>query len=177
MEELIAKRYAKSLMDIAKDGELQKDLEVLRGLAKSMQDAKVAQLVSSPLVANSKKFELIVEPLKDKMSQNLYKLLEVMSEHNRLPLIAKVVDYLDYEIKLAGKSFEGVVSSDGTLKKDDIRKLEDTLSNYTGYSIKLNNSGQKIDGIKVEVEDLGIELSYSKERVKADLLAFIEQGL
>ena len=177
MEELIAKRYAKALMELSDSKSLQKDVMVLKALSSSMREKSINELVISPLISNDKKFEVVVEPLKNKMSDKLYKLLSVMSSHGRLSLIPKLSEYLEYEIKRAENSYEGVISSDGTVKRGEIAKLEKRLSEYTGATIKLVNSGNKIDGIKVEVEDLGIELSYSKDRVKADLLAFIEQGL
>ena len=177
MEELIAKRYAKALMELSDNKSLQNDINILNGLSSTMKEKSVNELVISPLVSNDKKFEILVEPLKNKIDDKLYKLLLVMSIHGRLSLVPKVSEYLEYEMKRAENSFEGVISSDGTVKRDDITKLEKRLSEYTGAIIKLKNSKNKIDGIKVEVEDLGIELSYSKERVKADLLAFIEQGL
>ena len=177
MEELIAKRYAKALMELSDSKSLEADVAALKSLSSKIEESDVKEIVVSPLVSNDKKFELLVEPLKSKLDDKLYKLLAVMSSHGRLSLLPKVVEFLEYEMKRASNSFEGTISSDGTVIRDDIVKLEKRLEDYTGSKIKLKDSGVKIDGIKVEVDDLGIELSYSKDRVKADLLAFIQQGL
>ena len=177
MEELIAKRYAKALMEISDSKNLEADIAALKNLSSEMEDKNVKEIVVSPLISNDKRFELLVEPLKEKLDDKLYKLLAVMNSHGRLSLLPKVVELLEYEMKRTKNSFEGTVSSDGTVKREDIVKLEKRLADYTGSNIKLKESGTKIDGIKVEVDDLGIELSYSKDRVKADLLAFIQQGL
>ncbi len=177
MEELIAKRYAKALMDISDESALKADVESLKKLASTVNEKDVKELVVSPLISNDKKFSILVEPLKGKIGDKLYRLLSVMSSHGRLSLIPSVAEFLEYEMKKVTNSFEGTLLSDGSIKRGDIAKLEKSLSDYTGANIKLINGKEKIDGIKVEVEDLGIELSYSKERIKADLLAFIQQGL
>ena len=177
MEELIAKRYAKALLDVSNNKDLQGILEELKALSESLSSKKIAEAVSNPLISNESKFKTLILPLKDKMNKNLFRLVEIMSENGRLSLIPTLRDILEFEIKKRGNRFEGTIESDGTLKRADITKLEKRLSEYTGAKISLKEIAKDRDGLKVEVEDLGIELSYSKERVKADLLAFIEQGL
>jgi len=177
MEELIAKRYAKALLDISDEKSLETILEELNALSESLSSKEIADAISNPLISNESKFETLILPLKDKMDKNLFRLVEIMSENGRLSLIPTLKDILEFEIKKRGNKFEGSIESDGTLKAEDIKKLEDRLSEYTGAQISLKEIAKDKDGLKVEVEDLGIELSYSKERVKADLLAFIEQGL
>ena len=115
--------------------------------------------------------------MKGKIDEKLYRLLEIMSENGRLDLVPELASILEYERKLASKSFVGKIESDATLADEDIKRLEKRLSEYSGAKIVLEKGAQREDGLRVEVEDLGIELSYSKERVKADLLAFIQQAL
>jgi len=177
MEELIAKRYAKALLDIVNESELDTILEELKALSESLSNKEIADAISNPLISNESKFETLIAPLKDKMDKNLFRLVEIMSEHGRLSLIPTLKGIVEFEIKKRSNRFEGYIESDGTLEAEDIKKLEDRLSEYTKAQISLKEISKEKDGLKVEVEDLGIELSYSKERVKADLLAFIEQGL
>ncbi len=76
--ELIAKKYAKVLIDIENAKSLNEDLKVLKALSDALENREVAEVVNSPLRHNSKKFELFIEPLKSKMGKNLYKLLKLM---------------------------------------------------------------------------------------------------
>jgi len=57
--------------------------------------------------------------------------------------------------------------------------LEESLKKYTGGStIKLKQTQSDYDdGIKVAVEDLGIEVNFSKQRVKEQLIDFITKSL
>jgi len=63
------------------------------------------------------------------------------------------------------------------LSCDDIAKLESSLKSYTGSTIKLTHKKSDLDGIKVTVDDLGIEVNFSKERVKEQLIDFITRDL
>ncbi|NPA50313.1 MAG: F0F1 ATP synthase subunit delta, partial [Epsilonproteobacteria bacterium] len=51
------------------------------------------------------------------------------------------------------------------------------LSKYSNATIKLIPKESDYDGVRVEVEDLGIELNFSKSRVKEALIQFIEEAI
>ncbi|WP_292654432.1 F0F1 ATP synthase subunit delta [Nitratifractor sp.] len=177
MNELIAKRYAKALQELIPEKELPAQLQVLRQLEDSLNDPKAKELVRSPLVRGDEKFRLLVEPLKKKVDPRLYRLLEIMSEKGRLDLVPALNAILDYEIKRLKNRFEGTVEADSKLPKEKVAELESLLGDYSGAKIKLKQTGDKTDGLKVEVEDLGLELNVSKSRLKAELLDFIQRAL
>jgi F-type H+-transporting ATPase subunit delta len=177
MEELIAKRYAKALMEVSDPKKIASIAETLRKLAESMQTQKSAQVVGSPLVSGDEKFDLIVKPLEKKMDTNLFRLLMIMSEKGRLGLVPEMAKILDFEIKRASNSFVGTIESDSTVNAKNIKKMEEALEKYSGAKIKLEKKSGKSDGLKVKVDDLGLEISFSKARVKSDLLAYIQQAL
>lgn len=55
--------------------------------------------------------------------------------------------------------------------------LEATLQTYTGATIKLTQEKSDLDGLRVSVDDLGIEVNFSKQRVKEQLIDFIKKSL
>jgi F-type H+-transporting ATPase subunit delta len=69
--------------------------------------------------------------------------------------------------------YDGVISSKEKLDADAVATLEATLKRYTGSSIKLSQDKSDLDGLRVDVNDLGIEVNFSKERVKEQLIDFI----
>jgi len=87
-----------------------------------------------------------------------------------MPDIAQV---LNAQIQKESNAYDGVISSKEKLDADSIVKLEDTLKRYTGSSIKLSQKKSDLDGLRVDVDDLGIEVNFSKERVKEQLIDFI----
>ena len=177
MNELIAKRYAKALMELIPGKELEDQLKVLRQIQEAGNRPEIAELIASPLVGNKEKSALLVEPLKGKIDERLYRLLELMSEKGRLDLIGTMTEILAFELKKLSNKFEGTVEADEKLPKEEIKRLEGVLENYSGAKIKLKQTGSDSDGLKVSVEDLGLEVNFSKSRVKSDLLDFIQRAL
>jgi len=177
MNELIAKRYAKALMELVPSKELSGLLKSLEVIEKAFSSPEAAELIASPLVNATRKFELLVAPLDEKVDNRLYRLLVIMSEKGRLDLIPALTEILAYEIKKQSNKFEGTVEADEALPKEELKRLEEVLGTYSGAKIKLKQTSKNGDGLRVSVEDLGLELSFSKTRVKSDLLDFIQRAL
>jgi len=177
MNELIAKRYAKALMEVSSSKELKEQLAALQSLREVLALPESAEIVASPLVPETRKFELLIEPLREKVDGKLYNLLRIMGEKGRLDLLPALAEILAFEVKKEKNSFEGTVEADEELKKDEIKRLEKILNRYSGAEIKLKQVNKSGDGLYVAVEDLGLELSISKSRIKSDLLDFIQRAL
>ena len=69
------------------------------------------------------------------------------------------------------------MKSKETLGKEELSKLEETLKRYTGSTIKLTQEKTDLDGLRVSVDDMGIEVNFSKQRVKEQLIDFIKKSL
>ncbi len=177
MEELIAKRYAVALLELSDSKVLQNQIASLENMVEALATDRIKEIVESPLVSNSDKFKSLVEPLKGSIDDTLYKLIAVMSQKGRLNLLPELLDIIKFEMKKRSNEFEGTIESDKSLTNRDIKNLEKTLQRYSGAKITLKKVGETEDGIRVKVEDLGLELNFSKSRVKADLLAYIQQAI
>ena len=177
MNDLIAKRYAKALMELIPQKELSSQLKILEELSELFRRPEVAELIASPLVSNERKFELLVAPLREKLDERLTRLLEVMSEKGRLGLLPELTGILAFESKKLSNKFEGTVEADEALPKEELKRLEEVLAKYSGAKIKLKQTSKSGDGLRASVEDLGLELNFSKSRVKSDLLDFIQRAL
>ncbi len=177
MDGQIVRRYAKALMESVGSEELDGVLTTLRALAEAFSASEAAAVVNSPLVPGKEKFALIIEPLKDALDPKLYNLLELMSEKGRLNLVPDLAEVLAFEQKKRGNRFEGIVEADTRLEADEIERLEKLLSEHSGAEVKLTQTRDDYDGVHVAVEDLGLELSLSKSRIKADLLEHIQRAL
>jgi len=78
--------------------------------------------------------------------------------------------------KISNK-YDGVLKSKETLDAKALSNLEKTLKKYTGSTIKLKQEKTDLDGLRVSVDDLGIEVNFSKQRVKEQLIDFIKKSL
>jgi len=177
MSELVAKRYAKALMDIDDGKKIDDFINVLRGVAVAMEDPKAKEIIASPLIPTDEKVSLITAALGKKADPILLALIKLMGENKRLSLIPDLTTILMFEKKKESNSFVGRVESRNTLDAVELQKLESTLSKHSGAEIKLEQVKSDLNGVKVEVEDLGLELNFSKDRVKAALLDYIQKAL
>ena len=178
MEELIAKRYVNALVDSTSKKDRADFSKVLLGMADSFSDEKVAELLTSPLVSNEQKTAMVVESLEKGADEKLVNFIKIIGENGRLDLLPTIAKVLKQAIQIETNKYEGIVNSSTKLKAAELKELEASLSTYTnGASIKLTQEVSDIEGIKVSVEDLGIEVNFSKQRVKEQLIDFITKSL
>jgi F-type H+-transporting ATPase subunit delta len=175
MEELIAKRYAKALSAVSKD--VTSIVEVLNVLSSAITVPEVKRALLSPIVASEKKTEMILSTLDDTTDTTLVNFVKILGENRRLDLIPAIAKVLNADLQKVSNEYEGVLTSKDTLDDKALIKLEETLKKYTGSTIKLTQEKSDLDGLRVSVDDLGIEVNFSKQRVKDQLIDFIKKSL
>jgi F-type H+-transporting ATPase subunit delta len=175
MEELIAKRYASALSSVSKD--LPNLLEVLNILAKVTNEATVKETLVSPIISSEKKTEMILSAFDNKSDETLVNFIKILGENNRLDLLPAIVKVLNSDQQRIANKYEGVLKSASPLDEKALKKLEETLKRYTGSTIKLSQEKTNLEGLRVSVDDLGIEVNFSKQRVKDQLIDFIKKSL
>jgi len=173
MEELIAKRYVDALLSLGNKSEKSLFVKTFNGLTLSFDDPKVSAMIKAPIIATSDKVESLLATLGEKPNSKLVNFIKLLGEHKRLDLIPTISAVLNAQIQKESNIYKGNISSSKKLEIDEVAKLEDTLKRYTGSDIKLHQIKSDLNGIRVDVEDLGIEVNFSKERVKEQLIDFI----
>jgi F-type H+-transporting ATPase subunit delta len=176
MEELIARRYVNALSDVATSEQKAVYSEVLNAISGLFEDEKMAERLTSPLISSSDKTAFVLDGLKGADS-NLENFIKILGENGRLELIPAIAKTLNQELQKESNNYDGVVTSSNTLSDADIADLQESLKKYTGSTIKLTQVQSDLEGIKVAVEDLGIEVNFSKQRVKEQLIDFITKSL
>ena len=175
MEELIAKRYASALSSVSKN--LPAILEVLNVLTEVTSTSEVQSALTSPIISSEKKTEMILSTLGENADASLVNFIKILGENNRLDLIPAIAKVLNADQQRAANEYEGVLKSASTLDANALADLEKTLKKYTGSTIKLTQEKTDLEGLRVSVDDLGIEVNFSKQRVKEQLIDFIKKSL
>jgi len=175
MEELIAKRYATALSSVSKD--VKGSVEVLNVLTEAILAPEVKEVLTSPIVASEKKTEMVLSALGKETDERLVNFIKILGENKRLDLIPAIAKVLNADLQKELNRYEGVLKSSTKLEKEELKKLEKTLEKYTGSKIKLKQEKSDLDGLRVSVDDLGIEVNFSKQRVKEQLIDFIKKSL
>jgi len=176
MEELIAKRYVNALSEVATSEQKTEYSEVLNTIAELLKEEKMVERLTSPLISSADKTAFVLEGIKGADS-NLENFIKILGENDRLNLIPTIAKTLNQELQKESNEYEGVVTSSNALSEADLEDLQNSLKTYTGSTIKLTQTQSDIEGIRVAVEDLGIEVNFSKQRVKEQLIDFITKSL
>jgi len=174
MEELIAKRYAQALSSVSKD--LPGILEVLNVLSEVISSSEIKSTLRSPIISSESKTAMILSALSDDDS-TLVNFIKILGENKRLDLIPAITKVLNSDQQRVSNEYEGVLKSASSLDEATLANLEETLKKYTGSTIKLTQEKSDLEGLRVSVDDLGIEVNFSKQRVKEQLIDFIKKSL
>ena len=174
MEELIAKRYVQALSSVSKN--IKGIAEVLNVLTEAMSSEEVMTALTSPIVSSEKKTEMILSAISDD-DNTLVNFIKILGENRRLDLIPAISKVLNADLQKESNKYQGVLKSKKKLDKEELSNLEETLKRYTGSTIKLKQEKTDLDGLRVSVDDLGIEVNFSKQRVKEQLIDFIKKSL
>ena len=173
MEELIAKRYVQALLSVADKKEISGYIKIINDMAAAFEDKSVLDMIEAPIIKSDDKVSALLAAIEGEKDEKLVNFIKILGEKKRLALIPAIATVLNEQMQKESNSYNGIIESGSKLGKDEISRLEDTLKRYTGSTIKLEQKKSDLDGLKVSVEDLGIEVNFSKERVKEQLIDFI----
>ncbi len=176
MEELIAKRYVKALIESCDEKELEEIEAYLMALATLFKDWKVKEVLISPEVSEEEKLKLLLEPLQG-ANKKLVNLIKLLAQKGRLNIIPAMARELKDRLALMKRSFEGRVYSEFELSKDELAKIEEALEKRLQAKVKLSQGEEKYDGIKVEVDTVGVEIEFSKSKIKKQLIENILKAI
>jgi len=177
MEELIAKRYVQALLSLTKAEDRDDLADTLNSLSASLLDNKISEMIASPIISSDLKVNTILQSLGKDVDSKFINFIKILGENKRLSLIPVISTIVNAQIQKELNEYSGIIKSRESLDEASIGELEDTLKRYTGSTIKLTQEDSTLDGLRVEVEDLGIEVNFSKERVKEQLIDFIKKSL
>jgi F-type H+-transporting ATPase subunit delta len=178
MEELVAQRYAKAIFAIKDSGLIGQYADILTKLSNAFNSApSIKNGLNSPLLSDESKTQSILDALGKKADAKLINFIKILGENKRLALIPAIAKIVNAELQKEQNSYQGVIKSQKSLSKSEVAELEDALAKYTGSKILLVQEISDFEGLRVAVEDLGIEVNFSKQRVKEQLIDYINRSL
>ena len=176
MSNQIARKYVKALMKSFDDAGLKEVYESLEELSRACKSDKFNNIIESPDMDSKKREEFILS-LNDSKNIKFINFLKLLSQNNRLDLMPEICDELKYQEALINNEFSGVVMSDFDISQEKIEALEESFSKKFHSTIKLRKSDAQYPGVKVKIDDLGLEVSFSLERLKAQMSEYILKAI
>ncbi len=176
MNELIAKRYVKALMECLDKKELKDFLNPLEQLSTLYDSEKFQFIIQSPDVSKEEKRELVLS-IVDSKNEKVINFIKLLSENDRLLVIPHIKKELKDQVLQIENIYKGTVLSNWEMDKEDLKKLEDSFSKKFDGTIELECKKCDYPGIKIELDALGVEASFSIERLKAQITEHILKAI
>ena len=177
MAALVAKRYVKALLDGENAEGMATLLAVFEALSTQFDNEKFVDIISSPSIVSSAKEEILLAAVASLKSDKINNFLKLLAEKNRFELIPEITSQLSKEMAIVNNAYTGSILSDVDMDAKTVKSLSEGLSKKVDANITLEFVKTDFDGIKVEVEDLGIELNFSKERINSSLIDHILKAI
>jgi len=177
MEELIAKRYIKALKNSSDISALENMSQIFSVISESFRCDKFVQIINNPDVSQKDKSDILLDAVKSAESKEVENLIKLLAEHNRLNIIPAIAEVIRKDLADTSKTYTGVVYSDSDINAKVIEDLGNGLSKKFGSNISLAFVKNNFDGIKVDVEDLGIEINFSKTRINNQIIEHIVKAI
>ena len=174
MLNIISKKYTQALMDSGCD--LDESLSILKAFSSVLKSKNIADIIASPFLSKTQKEEFLLDSLKnvDTKIQNFFRLI---AQTDRILLIPYISNELEKRLLARKKEYAAVLVSKDELDTKTLEKIQDSLAKKLGVKLSIKQELSGIDGIKLSVEDLGIEVSFSKDRFSSDLKNHILKAL
>jgi F-type H+-transporting ATPase subunit delta len=144
----------------------------LQLISTAYNNEKFLLIISSTDIVLDKKIELILSFLDD--CNNIIKnLIELLGENRRLNIIPHISSEFSKQLAVIKNSYAGVVYSSEVLSDDYLNNMQISFSNKFNVELALKNEVCDYDGIKVDIDGLGIEIGFSQERLKSQMIDYI----
>ncbi len=172
MTDLIAKRYVKALLEGSELSAVTTVCDELGKISSAYTDEKFVSIISSSEVVNSAKVDFILS-LVDNLSLSTTNLIKLLGDNKRLNIIPFIYNELKTQISILNNSYTGVVYTNKELEASYVNSITDKFSKKFNVNLTLEQNVCDYDGIKVDIDGLGVEISFSKERLKSQMIDHI----
>jgi len=176
MVPVVAKKYTKALLETSNDDEIKKYYSNLKALSDAYSLEKMKNILLSPTISKKEKFEFIISLIEDS-DKKFNNFIRILVDNDRMYLVPAICDELRYRLSIKENKFIGHIISHSEIDGKSKKNIEEKLSNKFNSSIILKNIKSDYPGIKIEIEDLGVEISFSIDRLKAQMTEHILKAI
>ncbi|MBM7615127.1 F0F1 ATP synthase subunit delta [Alkaliphilus hydrothermalis] len=161
MAELVAKRYAGALYEVAiplQKQEIFKE-ELLAILDTLTAHPQFDQLLKSPLIQSQEKKDILTKVFQGKISQEVSNFLYILVDKRRQNHIQEIIHEYKGMVEKAKNMVEAIAITAEAMSKDDLSRLQKKLSLTSGKTVTIKNEidGSIIGGVLIKMGDQVID--------------------
>jgi F-type H+-transporting ATPase subunit delta len=172
MVDLVAKRYVKALMSQRDDDSIKSIYNELKTISSAFSDDRFLLIVASTEVTMENKVDLILSFVEN-CSDVVKNLVKLLGDNKRLSIIPSIVDGLKAQLAIINNSYEGFIHTNTELSEAEVQKLNEQFAKKFNVNLELIQNICDYDGIKVDIDGLGVEIGFSKERLRSQMIDHI----
>lgn len=173
MEKVIAKTYAKAILE---RNDFEDFYSNLLELSSAFASNKFIDILNSYEIKQDKKLELILSLLNNP-SDAFKKFINLIVDNKREMLIPEITKELSEQKASKENTFLGQVYSKEKLSEEEIKNLEEKLSLKFNAKIRLDSKISDNDSVKISLDGLGYEISFSMQSLKAKMNEYILKAI
>ncbi len=137
----IASRYAKSLLDLAKDqNKVEAVLEDVKMFKQATENRDLYLLLKSPIVNTQKKLTILKEIFGGKMDELTMSFVNIITKKGREAYLPEINNEFITQYRAFNKISKVVVTTANPLSEADFERIKS----------KLNESGETLDNLEIE---------------------------
>jgi F-type H+-transporting ATPase subunit delta len=171
---MVVEKYTKALMASLNEDEVVKVYEAIARLALIAKDEKFILIVKSPLLSIDDKVKILSE-IAECNNEKFLNFIRILLENKRMDLIKEIHQSLYEKVSQLFNTYAGVV--EGKVSEETLKEIEKKLSQKFNADIKLQLKESELNGLKVFVDVLNVEVSIVEDRIKQELLEKILKAI
>jgi len=164
---MVVEKYTKAFLASLNENEIVDSYEAVARLALVAKEPKFILIVKSPLLSIDDKVNILSE-LAEYKNPKFLNFLKIILENKREDLFKEIHTSLYEKVSNYYHTYAGVV--EGKLSEDKLKEIEAKLSKKFDAEIRLLLKEKDINGIKVFVDILNVEISLNEDKIKNDLI-------
>ena len=171
---MVVEKYTKALLKALNKDEVVEVYEAIARVALIANDPKFILLVKSPVLSEEEKLKILSDIVESK-NEKLMNFFKILLENKRMDFIREIHLSLYAKVAQMFNTYAGFVY--GKVNEKTLEELEEKLSKKFNATIKLQLKESDINGIKVFVDVLNVEVALSEDRIKQDLISQILKAI
>jgi F-type H+-transporting ATPase subunit delta len=164
---MVVEKYTKSFLASLNEDEIAPSYEAIAKIALVAKDVKFILIVKSPLLSIDEKIKILSE-IAEYDNPKFLNFLRIILENKREDLFREIHTSLYEKVSRYFNTYAGVV--EGNVSEEILKEIESKLSEKFNATIKLQLNKKEINGIKVFVDILNVEVALNEDKIKNDLI-------
>jgi len=164
---MVVEKYTKAFLASLDKDEVAEAYEAIARIALVAKDPKFILIVKSPILSVEEKLQFLSE-IAEYKNKKFINFLRIILENKREDLFKEIHTSLYEKVSKYFNTYAGVV--EGKISEDMLKEIENKLSQKFNAEIRLLLKEKDINGIKVFVDILNVEVAINEDKIKSDLI-------